>query len=262
MLHFMRRFLTLALLILPLGACSRELDQFSPQIVITRPRSDITPNSSVIIEGYAWDDKGISKLVLNEKTDLLAKGDLAAQRGRKIVRFKFAAKELDGNALKYELRAVDNARNSSSRAITVVVDTKKPAIEIQNIDSQIDSIAISGVARDNRKVQAILVNGEQVNTSKGAEVSFYSVVRRTRARNIVIRALDGVGNEAIRYLLVPAPPPPPEPVAKPADDAPRTTTRRRNRRRSRVRVTTPPAEVLPAQPAEPSAPPPVGHSSP
>jgi hypothetical protein len=259
MLGFVRRLLSLALVILPLGACSRELDQFSPQIVITRPRSDITPNSSVVIEGYAWDDKGINKLVLNGKTDLLAKGDMAAQRGRKVVRFKFAAKELDGNALKYELRAVDNARNSSSRAVTVVVDTKKPAIEIQNIDSQIDSIVVSGVARDNRKVQAIFVNGEQVNTSKGAEVSFYSVVNRTRARNIVIRALDGVGNEALRYLLVPAPPPPPEPVAKPAEDAPKTTTRRPRRRRANV--TTLPAQVLPSVP-EPSEPPPVGHSSP
>jgi hypothetical protein len=256
----MRRLFALGLLILPVMGCSRELDQFAPQIVITRPRSDITPNSSVIIEGYAWDDKGVSKLVLNEKTDLLAKGELAEQRGRKVVRFKFPAKELDGSALKYEIRAVDSARNSSSRAITVVVDVKKPAIEIQSIDSQIDSITVNGIARDNRKVQAIFVNGEQVNTSKGAEVSFYSVVRRTRARNIVIRALDGVGNEALRYLLVPAPPPPPEPVVKPGEEAPKTTTRRRRRR---SRPTTPATQVQPAQPAnEPIVLPPVGHSNP
>jgi hypothetical protein len=253
----MRRVLTVSLLLISLSACSRELDQFSPQIVITRPRSDITPNSSVTIEGYAWDDKGVNKLVLNGKTDLLAKGDLAEQRGRKIVRFKFPAKELDGNALKYELRAVDTARNSGSRTITVVVDTKKPVIDIQDMDSQIDSIAVSGVARDNRTVQTVFVNGEQVNTTKGSEVSFYSVVRRTRARNIVIRALDGVGNETLRYLLVPAPPPPPEPVAKPSEEAPRTTTRRR-RRRSTARATTPAAQV---QPAEPANPPSLGHSN-
>ena len=223
----MRYPLALLLLSLTFIGCARELDQFAPQIVIVRPKSDITPNSSVTIEGYAWDDKGIIKLTINGKTDLLAKGEFANQYGRKIVRFKFAANKIENNALKYELRAVDASRNAGTRAISVTVDTKKPIIEIQGIESQTDSIIIRGEARDNRKVQTVFMNGEPMNVSPGAEVQFYRVVRRSRARTISVRALDGVGNEAVRIISVPAPPPPPEPVITEEDnDQPSTPTRR------------------------------------
>jgi hypothetical protein len=219
--------LALLLLSSTLIGCARELDQFAPQIVIIRPKSDITPNSSVTIEGYAWDDKGIIKLTINGKTDLLAKGEFANQYGRKIVRFKFAANKLENNALKYELRAVDASRNAGTRAISVTVDTKKPTIEIQAVESQIDSIIIRGEAKDNRKVQTVFMNGEPMNVSPGSEVQFYRVIRRSRARTISVRALDGVGNEAIRIIPVPAPPPPPEPVVTEEDkDKPTTPTRR------------------------------------
>ncbi|MFN3266866.1 MAG: hypothetical protein ACK41E_08500 [Deinococcales bacterium] len=219
--------LGLAMLGLLLVGCTRELDQFSPQIVIVRPKSDITPNSSVMIEGYAWDDKGIIKLTVNGKTDLLAKGEFANQYGRKIVRFKFPAKELEGNALKYELRAVDASRNAGTRAISVTVDLKKPTIEIQGIESQIDSVVVRGRATDNRKVQTVFINGDPVNVSPGSEVQFYRVVRRSRAKTISVRALDGVGNEAVRIIAVPAPPPPPEPATVEGDKG---TERRFNRR--------------------------------
>jgi hypothetical protein len=211
-----------------LSACSRELDQFAPQIVIVRPKSDITPNSSVIVEGYAWDDKGIIKLTVNGKTDLLAKGELSNQYGRKIVRFKFPAKDLEGNALKYELRAVDASRNAGTRTISVTVDTKKPSIEIQGIESQLDAVVVRGQATDNRKVQTVFINGEPMNVSPGSEVQFYRVVRRSRATTISVRAVDGVGNEAVRIVPVPLPPPPPEPVAD-EDDRQGNTTNRRTR---------------------------------
>jgi hypothetical protein len=219
-----RYLLALLFLSSTLIGCSRELDQFSPQIVIVRPKSDITPNSSVTIEGYAWDDKGIIKLTINGKTDLLAKGEFANQYGRKIVRFKFAANKIENNALKYELRAVDASRNAGTRAISVTVDTKKPIIEIQGIESQIDSIIIRGEARDNRKVQTIFMNGEPMNVSPGSEVQFYRVVRRSRAKTISVRALDGVGNEAVRIIPVPAPPPPPEPVLTEEEKKNQSTT--------------------------------------
>jgi hypothetical protein len=222
-----RNLLPVFLLSSVLIGCARELDQFAPQIVIVRPKSDITPNSSVTIEGYAWDDKGIIKLTINGKTDLLAKGEFANQYGRKIVRFKFAANKIENNALKYELRAVDASRNAGTRAISVTVDTKKPIIEIQAVESQIDSIIIRGEARDNRKVQTVFMNGEPMNVSPGSEVQFYRVIRRSRARTISVRALDGVGNEAVRIIPVPAPPPPPEPVVTEEDkDKPSTPTRR------------------------------------
>ncbi len=249
----MRYVLAFLLASLLLG-CTRELDQFSPQIVITRPKSDITPNSSVVIEGYAWDDKGVVKLTINGTLDLLAKGEMASQRGRKIVNFKFPASQLDGGALKYEIRAVDAARNAGTRDISVTVDTKKPVIEIQNVESQIDAVVVRGQATDNRKVQTVFLNGEPINVSPGPEVPFYRVIRRSRARAITVRAVDGVGNEAIRYIPVPPPPAPPEPVVKPGDTTnasgttgtTTTTPRRRRRLRSTVTAPTTPAITQPA----------------
>ncbi len=233
---WVRYRLALILLSSTLIGCARELDQFAPQIVIVRPKSDITPNASITVEGYAWDDKGVMKLTINGKTDLLAKGEFANQYGRKIVRFKFDAKQIEGNALKYELRAVDASRNAGTRTISVTVDTKKPIIEIQNIESQTDSIIIRGQATDNRKVQTVFMNGEPMNVSPGSEVAFYRVVRRSRASTISIRAVDGVGNETIRFIRVPAPPPPPEPVVT-EDNTPDSTTPTRRTRRSRTTST-------------------------
>jgi hypothetical protein len=224
------RLAAICTLLFALVSCNRELDQFAPQIVIVRPKSDITPNSSVMIEGYAWDDKGIIKLTINGKTDLLAKGELANQYGRKIVRFKFPAKDPEGNALKYELRAVDASRNAGTRTISVTVDTKKPNIEIQGIESQIDSVVVRGQASDNRKVQTVFINGEPMNVSPGSEVQFYRVVRRSRATSISVRAVDGVGNEAVRIVPVPAPPAP-EPVLDENEEG--NTTNRSNRTRTR-----------------------------
>jgi hypothetical protein len=216
-LPFAVRLFAVCVTLFSLASCTRELDQFAPQIVIVRPKSDITPNSSVMIEGYAWDDKGIIKLTVNGKTDLLAKGEMANQYGRKIVRFQFPAKDPEGNAFKYELRAVDASRNAGTRTISVTVDTKKPVIEIQGIESQLDSVVVRGQATDNRKVQTVFINGEPMNVSPGSEVQFYRVVRRSRARTISVRAVDGVGNEAVRLVTVPAPPPPPEPVEDETD---------------------------------------------
>ena len=209
------------------------------------------------------------KLVLNGTTDLLAKGALAAQRGRKIVKFSFPADSLSGG--KYELRAVDAAKRSSSREIKVTVDTKAPTLEIGNLDSQLENVAVSGVARDNQKVSQITVNGEPLNVSPGAEVSFYTVVPRSRRRAIEFTVKDGVGNTATKSIPVPAPPlpPPPPPAVTVAADGtvtPVQTPRQRSRRaRTRVGITpsapTPPAAVVVApivpvrDPAPPDAPP-------
>jgi hypothetical protein len=255
---------------LTLLSCARVTDSFAPQIVITKPASDtVTPRSNLTIEGYVWDDKGVMKLVLNGETDLLAKGPLAAQRGRKIVKFSFPADSLGGDKVRYELRAVDTGKRSSSREIRVTVDTKAPTLEIGNVDSQLENVAVSGVARDNQKVSQIAVNGEPLNVSPGAEVPFYTVVPRSRRRTIEFTVKDGVGNTSTKSIPVPAPPlpPPPPPAVTVAADGtvtPVQTPRRRSRRaRTRVGVTSPPpappavvAPIVPVRDPAPSDPPP------
>jgi hypothetical protein len=234
-----------------LFSCARVTDSFAPQIVITKPASDtVTPRSNLTIEGYVWDDKGVMKLVLNGTTDLLAKGPLAAQRGRKIVKFSFAADSLAGGKVSYELRAVDSGKRSASREIKVTVDTKVPTLEIGNIDSQLESVAISGTARDNQKISQVIVNGEPLNVSPGVEVPFYTVITRNRRRTIEFIVKDGVGNTVTKSIPVPAaplPPPPPPAVTIAADG---TTTPVRPRRRSARSRITPPAIVTPAVPVE------------
>jgi hypothetical protein len=235
-------------------SCSRQTDSFPPQIVITSPASDtVTPRSNLVIKGYAWDDKGIFKLVLNGQTDLLAKGALAAQRGRKIVQFSIPADSLPGGQVSYSLRAVDGGRRSATREIRVTVDNVAPKLQIVNVDSQADTIAVSGVATDNQRVARVAVNGEPLNVSPGGRVEFYTVVPRTRQRTINFTVKDTVGNTITQSIPVPAPPVV-IPVAATTDAS--TTTPTTTRRRSRLRRTQ--TTVVPPAPAVPQPPTPIG----
>jgi hypothetical protein len=224
-----------ALLPLVIASCSREVDSFSPQIVITKPANEsVTPRSDLTIEGYVMDDKGVMKLVLNGTTDLLAKGPLATQRGRKIVRFSFPANSLSGGKVSYELRAVDLNKRSASREIKVTVDARPPTLVIDSVDSQIATVAVSGVARDNLRVNRVAVNGEPLNISPAAEVSFYTVIPRSRRRTIDFIVKDGVGNVITKSIPVPAAPLPPPPPVLTEGSADQPAPRRR---RSRTRRT-------------------------
>lgn len=214
-----------------LVGCNRQSDSFAPQIVITSPASDtVTPRSNLVIKGYAWDDQGVMKLVLNGSTDLLAKGALSAQRGRKIVRFEIPADSLSGGKVSYELRAVDSGKRSATREIKVTVDSVLPKLTIDSVDSQADSIAVSGTATDNQKVSRIAVNGEPLNVSPASKIQFYTVIPRSRRGTITFIVKDGVGNALTKAIPVPA-----APVIVPI--APPEGTLPRRRRRS---GTTPP----------------------
>ena len=215
--------------------CNRQSDAFAPQIVITSPASDtVTPRSNLVIKGYAWDDKGVMKLVLNGSTDLLSKGPLATQRGRKIVRFEIPADSLSGGKVSYELRAVDSGKRSATREIKVTVDAVLPKLTIDSVDSQADSVAVSGTATDNQKVSRIAVNGEPLNVSPANKVQFYTVIPRSRRGTITFIVKDGVGNALTKAIAVPA-----APIIVPIAP-PEGATPCRRRRRSRTTTTTPP----------------------
>ena len=226
-----------------LVGCNRQSDAFAPQIVITSPASDtVTPRSNLVIKGYAWDDKGVMKLVLNGSTDLLARGPLSAQRGRKIVRFEIPADSLSGGKVSYELRAVDAGKRSASREIKVTVDSVLPKLTIDSVDSQANSVAVSGTATDNQKVSRIAVNGEPLNVSPANKVEFYTVIPRSRRATITFIVKDGVGNALTKAIPVPA-----APIVIPV--APPEGTRPRRTRRSRtVTTVTIPAAATPTAP--------------
>ncbi len=231
------------ILALGLAGCAREVDNFNPQIVITQPLAGaILSNTKTIVKGYAYDDKGISKLVVGDK-DLLSEPAFREQRGRKLVRFAFTAASLEPGRVAYQLRAVDSSGRSSEREIELISDTVKPKLEGVQLGGQVDTVSITGKASDNVKVARISVEGIPLNISSAPNVPFYAVVPRSRTITIVVT--DSVGNtfqQDFRAPPAPPPPPPPPPAEVNQGDQqvqPTTTRRRRSRARTNTQVTQP-----------------------
>ena len=231
------------LLALSLAGCAREVDNFNPQIVITQPLAGaILSNTKTIVKGYAYDDKGISKLVVGDK-DLLSEAAFREQRGRKLVRFAFTASSLEPGRVAYQLRAVDSSGRSAEREIELISDTVKPKLEGVQLEGQIDTVSITGKATDNVKVARISVEGIPLNVTSAPNVPFYAVV--PRSRNITVVVTDSVGNTFQQDFRAPPAPPPPPPPPPPTEvnqgdqQVQPSPRRRRSRFRTNPQVTQP-----------------------
>ncbi len=237
------------ILLITLAGCARDVDNFNPQIVITQPLAGvILSNTKTVVKGYAYDDRGINKLVVAD-TDLLTDPAFKNQRGRKLVRFAFTASSIAPGRTSYKLRAVDISGRSTERELELVSDVTKPSLEKVSLEGQINTVSITGTAKDNLKVAQIIVDGIQLNIAPAPSVPFYRVVPRTRNVTVVVK--DSVGNTFTEnFRSPPAPPPPPPAVTQTLNPdgtttTPTTTTPRRRRRRARsttqVTQPTPPA---------------------
>lgn len=244
-----RAVLTSSLFVLiTLAGCSRDVDNFNPQIVITQPLAGaILSNTKTVVKGYAYDDRGINKLVVGD-TDLLADPAFKNQRGKKLVRFAFTASSVAPGKTSYQLRAVDVSGRSTERDLELISDTTKPSLENVSLEGQIDTVSITGTARDNVKVAQITVDGIQLNIAPAQVVPFYRVVPRTRTVTVVVK--DSVGNTFRQdFRSPPAPPPPPPPPATTEIVNPDGTTTTTRPRRRRVRSTTSLEQPAPTPPA-------------
>jgi hypothetical protein len=258
-----KRFLLFTLAGLGFVGCTREVDSIAPQIVIVKPRDGkVTQTEKLEVEGYAWDDAGVLKVVVNGERDLMVDPKFKDQRGRKLVKFSFIATSLSSQKAAYEVRAVDIHGHSSTTEINITRDTKAPSIGVDNIDSLSNTVAVTGSIEDNMQVKKVLVNGEALNIAPSAKVPFYAVVNRTRRGIILIEAFDAVGNKATRTVNMPAPPAPP-PVVAPtqngtglnnATGTTTPTTTRRRRRRVRTTTTTQQPASTPAPVVVPTTP--------
>ena len=187
-----RAVLTSSLVLIALAGCSRDVDNFNPQIVITQPLAGvILSNTKTIVKGYVYDDRGINKLVVGD-TDLLSDPAFKNQRGKKLVRFAFTASSLEPGRTSYTLRAVDISGRATERALELLSDTTKPRIEKVSLEGQINTVSITGTAKDNVKVAQITVDGIQLNITPAPVVPFYRVVPRTPSVTVVVK--DSVGN--------------------------------------------------------------------
>jgi hypothetical protein len=241
----LKRFSLACLAGLAFVGCSRDVDSIAPQIVIVKPRDGkVTQTEKLEVEGYAWDDAGVLKVVVNGERDLMVDPKFKDQRGRKLVKFSFIATSLSSQKAAYEVRAVDIHGHSSTTEINITRDTKKPSINVENLDSLSSTVAVTGSIEDNMQVKKVLVNGETLNIAPSAKVPFYAVVNRNRRGIIVIEAFDAVGNKTSRTVYMPAPPAPPPVVSTPngtgvnSNGTSTTTTTTTRRRRRRVRTTT------------------------
>ena len=259
----MRRVLIALCFLVPLAACGRDTDSFSPQIVITSPSSGaVTPSPKLEIKGYVIDDAGVQKLVLNGSQDLMAKPPLNAFVGRKMVKFSIPLRDIEVGSNTFELRALDINGREGKRELELRVDTQKPKVEIDTLSGQENTVTISGRATDNIKVLRVSVNGAALNVSPASSVTFYASVPRTRYVRIVVE--DSVGNKTEAVRTAPPRPPPPEPVA--TDTTATTGTngttvtngqagttdppRRRRRRRTTTTTTTTTTTQSPVQPVQ------------
>lgn len=240
-----RAVLTSSLVLIALAGCSRDVDNFNPQIVITQPLAGVVlSNTKTVVKGYAYDDRGINKLVVGD-TDLLSDPAFKNQRGKKLVRFAFTASSLEPGRTSYTLRAVDVSGRATERALELLSDTAKPRLEKVSLEGQINTVSITGTARDNVKVVQITVDGIQLNIAPAQVVPFYRVVPRTRTVTVVVK--DSVGNtyqESFRSPPAPLPPPPAVTQTVNPDGTPTATPRRR-----RVRSTSAPEQPAPTTPA-------------
>jgi hypothetical protein len=243
--------------------CTREVDSIAPQIVIVKPRDGkVTQTEKLEVEGYAWDDAGVLKVVVNGERDLMVDPKFKDQRGRKLVKFSFIATSLSAQKAAYEVRAVDIHGHSSITEINITRDTKKPKITVENLDSLSRTVAVTGFIEDNMQVKKVLVNGEALNIAPSSKIPFYAVVNRNRRGIIVIEAFDAVGNKASRTVYMPAPPaPPPVPIVPQNGTGVNTstgtttqTTTRRRRRRVRATATTQQPASTPAPVVVPTTP--------
>jgi hypothetical protein len=244
----LKRFSLACLAGLAFVGCSRDVDSIAPQIVIVKPRDGkVTQTEKLEVEGYAWDDAGVLKVVVNGERDLMVDPKFKDQRGRKLVKFSFIATSLSSQKAAYEVRAVDIHGHSSTTEINITRDTKKPTINVENLDSLASTVAVTGSIEDNMQVKKVLVNGEPLNIAPSAKVPFYAVLRRNRRGIILIEAFDAVGNKTSRTVYMPAPPAPPPVVVTTQNGtgvnnstgtSTQTTTTRRRRRRVRTTATT------------------------
>lgn len=159
--------LACALLILSLGACARQQDDFKPRIVITEPAAgSVSRASDTVVRGYVIDDIGVAKVQVDDTT-------LPTQGSRRIASFGFKTK-VSGARAKYTIRATDVSGLSTTLELPLRFDGEAPTFKISKFERQGKTIRITGTASDNTKVVYVGVDGNRIAINPGRAVSFYA----------------------------------------------------------------------------------------
>lgn len=180
----MRRLLPLALLPL-LAGCTRTVDQFKPQIVITSPAGGaVSAGKNVTLKGYVLDDRSVATLKVQ--------GRNVPIKGGRIAPFSYQV-NISGKDSLLTLEAADAAGNLSRLQLPLTVDNQPPKITVTKLERQGKTIRVSGTVTDNTSITQVTVDGAALNIAPGSSTDFYAETTGVYAD---IQAKDGAGNVA------------------------------------------------------------------
>jgi len=178
------------LLLLGLSACGNRPDETPPLVGVVRPSGGaVAKGQEALVEGYAFDDTAVVSVKAGG-TEVLPE----AERGKKLVRFRFKVQAPKSGEVTLKIRAEDEGGLSRERELRLVLDQKPPQVRLERVERVDGRLRIVGVARDDVKVDRVVVHYgktySRLNLPKGKEVRFYVEVPAERATVI---AVDAVG---------------------------------------------------------------------
>jgi hypothetical protein len=210
-----------------LAACQRPADTQPPLIGITQPQGGVMSQRSFTVSGYVLDDSGVQSIKANGNTELLA----PAQKGHKLVNFRFRSQATQSGEVELKVVATDVKGQTRTLVLPLVLDARPPTIEIERIERQVDiikkpkpkeeqkpelgpndpenvveeekiTLKVSGKVLDDTSVEKVVI--EQggrysiLSLPKGKQVSFYYELPPDRASLIAIDVAGNRSSKAIR----------------------------------------------------------------
>ncbi len=182
----------LLLLGLPLllAACGSRPDETPPFVGVVRPSGGaVAKGQEAVVEGYAFDDTGV-KSVRAGGTEVLPE----AERGKKLVFFRFKVKAPRSGEVRLKITAEDAAGWKRTRSLVLTLDQAPPKIELERVEQKEGRLLVVGVARDDVEVDRVVVKYgktySRLNLPRGPAVRFYVEVPAEKA---TIIAVDAVG---------------------------------------------------------------------
>jgi hypothetical protein len=175
-----------------LTSCLSRPDSLAPMITIIDPPSGaIRSAGTLVVRGYAMDDEGISSIRVNN-TELLDNPVYASERGKRLIQFEFQASPRN-NQFSSVIVARDTSGKETTVNLQIEIDTVPPEVTVnprQNLGNS--RVRISGVARDNDRVQSITIAGQPLSFLPVSEKEF--TIDLPVSDNMMVEVRDRAGN--------------------------------------------------------------------
>ncbi|HKI59327.1 MAG TPA: hypothetical protein VKA00_08940 [Trueperaceae bacterium] len=187
------------LLVSLLAGCMGRGDSTAPIVAITEPKSGTTrPAENLTITGYAMDDTGVATIDING-TDVLKNAAYKGEKGKRLVRFRFAVGGLQDGEVTTHIKVVDVTGRASSLDYQLTIDNTAPTVALSKVAALGGGqVHVEGEAKDNNRVASITVNGQPLAFTPGADVPFSVDVPAKSGGAVVVE--DSAGNKTSKTL--------------------------------------------------------------